>query len=84
MNREIKVGGATLVLTLASGAHSQGSASSPANGASVPMSSTPPGGDVWAVAIIGGFVGGAVAGVIVAVAVISQLKKSLNANTAKR
>ena len=84
MNREIKVAGATLVLSTTVGAYAQ-PASAPSGGASVPMGGTPPGGDLWSVAIIGGFVGGAVAGVIVAVVVVSQLKKSLSAaSTPKR
>ena len=82
MNREIKWAGATLVLSTTSSAFAQpASAASSASAAQ----GTPSGGDLWSVAIVGGFVGGAVAGVIVAVAVVSQLKKSLNtASTPKR
>jgi hypothetical protein len=81
--QEIKLGAWTLVLTSAAGAHAQG-ASAPSGQASG-ASTTPPGGEVWMISIVGGVAGGLVAGVIVAVAVISQLKKSLNAaTTAKR
>ena len=84
MNREIKLAGATLVLTATSSAYAQ-QASAPSNSASsVPTGGTPPGGDLWSVAIIGGFVGGAVAGVIVAVVVVSQLKKALSSDGSSR
>ena len=83
MNREMKLAGATLVLSTMSNAYAQPASS--ASSASAPYAATPPGGDLWSVAIVGGFVGGAVAGVIVAVAVVSQLKKSLNTtNTTNR
>ncbi|GEM_PF-5483008 len=84
MNREIKLAGATLVLSTATSAYAQVSASSPASSASAPDIGGPQGGELWSVAVVGGFAGGAVAGVIVAVAVVSQLKKSLAAGTSQR
>jgi len=84
MNREIKLAGATLVFATTSSAYGQ-PASAPSNSASsVPTGGTPPGGDLWSVAIVGGFVGGAVAGVIVAVVVVSQLKKALGSESSSR
>lgn len=85
MNQDIKLAGATLLLSATSTAYAQPASAASSASSVQPTGGTPQGGELWSTAIVGGFVGGVVAGVIVAVAVVSQLKKSLNdASSSKR